>query len=54
VPVVSIFLAGRPLWITPEIEGMILVSVCDHVQAPLDKPDIRQAFEAWRSSGTWV
>ena len=38
----------------PELEGMILASVRDHVQAPLDKPHIRQAFGAWRSSGAWV
>ncbi len=38
----------------PDLEGMVLASVRDHVQAPLDKPHIRQAFEAWQSNGTWV
>ena len=38
----------------PNLEGMILASVRDHVQAPLDKPHIRQAFEAWQSNGAWV
>ncbi len=38
----------------PDLEGMILASVRDHVQAPLDKPHIRQAFDAWRSTGAWV
>jgi hypothetical protein len=38
----------------PLLEGMILASVRDHVQARLDKPHLRQAFEAWRSNGGWV
>jgi hypothetical protein len=38
----------------PGFEGMILASVRDHVQAPLDKPHVRQAFDAWRSTDAWV
>jgi hypothetical protein len=38
----------------PGLEGMILASVRDHVQAPHDKPHLRQAFDVWRSSGAWV
>jgi hypothetical protein len=37
-----------------QLEGMVLASVRDHVQARLDKPHIRQAFDAWRSNGGWV
>jgi hypothetical protein len=38
----------------PHLEGMILASVRDHVQARLDKPQVRQAFDAWRSNAGWV
>jgi len=38
----------------PHLEGMVLASVRDHVQARLDKPNIRQAFDTWRSNGEWV
>jgi hypothetical protein len=38
----------------PLLEGMLLASVRDHVQARLDKPHIRQAFDAWHFNGAWV
>jgi hypothetical protein len=38
----------------PQLEGMLLASVRDHVQAPLDKPHLRQAFDAWHKHGGWV
>ncbi len=38
----------------PGLEGMVLVTVIDHVQATPDKPHIRQAFEGWNSAGAWV
>ncbi|HIC88925.1 MAG TPA: hypothetical protein EYP04_05940 [Anaerolineae bacterium] len=31
----------------PDLEGMVLASVRDHVQSAPDKPHIRQAFERW-------
>ena len=38
----------------PRLEGMLLATVRDHVQARLDKPQVRQAFDGWRSNGRWV
>jgi len=38
----------------PDLEGMLIATVRDHVQAPIDKPNIRQAFETWRSGNGWV
>jgi hypothetical protein len=38
----------------PDLEGMLLASVRDHVQASLDKPHLRQAFDAWRAGDAWV
>jgi hypothetical protein len=38
----------------PQLEGMLVASVRDHVQARLDKPHLRQAFDAWDTTGRWV
>lgn len=38
----------------PELEGMVLASVKDHVQTAPGHPHIRQAFEGWDSAGAWV
>lgn len=38
----------------PDLEGMILGSVIDHVQVASDKPHLRQAFDGWRGVGSWV
>ncbi|NOZ30283.1 MAG: hypothetical protein GXP39_19825 [Chloroflexi bacterium] len=38
----------------PDLEGMVLASVVDHVQAAPDHPHIRQAFEGWDRAGAWV
>jgi len=38
----------------PNLEGMILGSVEDHVQTAPDKPHLRQAFEGWNMLGAWV
>jgi len=38
----------------PNLEGMVLASLEDHVQAPSDHPHIRQAFEGWDAAGAWV
>ncbi len=38
----------------PGLEAMVLCGARDHVQAALDKPHIRQAFDGWRDCGAWV
>jgi len=38
----------------PDLEGMVLASVQDHVQIASDKPHIRQAFDGWDDAGAWV
>ncbi len=38
----------------PDLEGMVLASVEDHVQEAEDKPHIHQAFEGWQRAGAWV
>jgi hypothetical protein len=38
----------------PDLEGMILASVVDHVQTAPDHPHIRQAFDGWNGNGAWV
>lgn len=38
----------------PQLRGMVLANVEDHVQSAPDKPHIRQAFEGWRDAGAWV
>ena len=38
----------------PALEGMVLVSVVDHVQGDPDRFHIRQAFEGWHGTGAWV
>ena len=38
----------------PGLDGMVLATVIDHVQAAPDKPHIRQAFEGWDGVGAWV
>lgn len=39
----------------PEMEGMVLCSLVDHVQtATIDKPHSRQAFNGWRRNGRHV
>ena len=38
----------------PDLEGMVLASVDDHVQSSPEKPHIRQAFDGWNNNGAWV
>jgi hypothetical protein len=38
----------------PELEGMVLVNVRDHVQSHPAKPHIHQAFDGWTRNGLWV
>ncbi|KAA0003384.1 MAG: hypothetical protein FE048_01625 [Thermoplasmata archaeon] len=38
----------------PDLHGMILASVKDHVQSAPDKPHIHQAFDGWNSNNAWV
>ena len=38
----------------PDLEGMVLAGVVDHVQSAPDKPHIRQAFDGWNANGAWV
>jgi hypothetical protein len=38
----------------PALEGMLLVSVHDHVQGDPGRFHIRQAFDGWHSTGAWV
>lgn len=38
----------------PDLRGMVLASVKDHVQSAPDKPHIRQAFDGWNNSHAWV
>ncbi len=38
----------------PGLEGMVLATVIDHVQATPDKPHIHQAFDGWNALGAWV
>jgi hypothetical protein len=50
----AVRLYGQALTNIPDLEGMVLASVRDHVQSASDKPHIRQAFEGWNGTGTWV
>jgi len=50
----SVRLYDKALVNVPDLEGMILASVRDHVQSMAGKPHIRQAFEGWASLGAWV
>jgi hypothetical protein len=50
----SVRLYHRALAGIPDLEGMVLCSVEDHVQSAPDKPHIRQAFEGWHENGGWV
>jgi hypothetical protein len=38
----------------PDLEGMVIAGVRDHVQSAPDKPHIRQALEGWLADGSWV
>ena len=38
----------------PDLKGMILASVEDHVQSLMDKPHIHQAFDGWNNTDAWV
>lgn len=38
----------------PDLEGMVLTSVVDHVQTAPDHPHIHQAFDGWDGNGDWV
>jgi len=38
----------------PDLRGMILASVDDHVQSSPDKPHIHQAFDGWNGANAWV
>jgi len=37
----------------PNLEGMVLTSVVDHVQTAPDHPHIHQAFDGWDGNGAW-
>jgi len=50
----SVRLYGQAMMNIPDLEGMVLASVRDHVQSAPGKPHIRQAFEGWNSVGAWV
>ncbi len=38
----------------PDLEGMVLASLEDHMQSAPDHPHIHQAFTGWDSAGAWV
>jgi DNA-binding beta-propeller fold protein YncE len=38
----------------PDLEGMVLTSLVDHVQTAPDHPHIHQAFDGWDGNGAWV
>ncbi len=50
----AVRLYGDALTNIPDLEGMVLASPVDHVQAAVDHPHIRQAFEGWDAAGAWV
>ncbi len=50
----AVRLYGDALKNIPDLRGMILANVKDHVQAAPDKPHIHQAFDGWNRSGAWV
>ena len=38
----------------PDLEGMVLTSLVDHVQTAPDHPHVHQAFDGWDRNGAWV
>ena len=50
----SVRLYDEALVNVPDLEGMVLASVRDHVQSIAGKPHIRQAFEGWDGASAWV
>ena len=38
----------------PDLKGMVLTSVVDHVQTAPDHPHIHQAVDGWAGNGAWV
>ena len=45
---------SRALASIPDLKGMILAGVRDHVQSAPDKPHIHQAFDGWNTNGAWA
>jgi hypothetical protein len=50
----SVRLYDEALANIPDLQGMVLGSVRDHVQSAPDKPHLRQAFDGWHDNGAWV
>lgn len=50
----SVALYADAVAANPAIEAMLLCGVRDHVQAAIDKPHIRQAFDGWAMHEAWV
>ena len=50
----AVYLYSDAIRNIPDLKGMILTSVKDHVQSAPDKPHIHQAFDGWNSNNVWV
>lgn len=50
----SVRLYEQALANIPDLQGMVLANVRDHVQAMPGKPHVRQAFAGWNDNGAWV
>ena len=50
----SVQLYEKALKNIPELEGMFLLSINDHVQSDPYKSHAHQAFDGWTAHGTWV
>ncbi len=50
----SVVLYADAVAANPALEAMLLCGVRDHVQAPMDKPHIHQAFDGWAMHDAWV
>ena len=49
----SVVLYEEALTNIPELEGMFLLSISDHVQSDPHKSHVHQAFDGWTSNGKW-
>ncbi|MFN7972094.1 MAG: hypothetical protein U0166_07040 [Acidobacteriota bacterium] len=47
-------LYGPAIAAIPDLEGMVIASVDDHVQTAIDKPHVHAAFDGWAAAGAWV
>ena len=50
----AVRLYAQALSKVPDLEGMVIAGLRDHVQSAPDKPHIRQALEGWLADGSWV